>query len=115
MKNFKILIVLIVLFGTISASYAQRVVKVYPRHGTVVTKIYKPKVIVHHGVNYHFASGIWYKARGRKFVVCAAPRGVVVSQVPKGRKIVYINGKKHFKFKGIWYTKKGNGYMVVHV
>ena len=117
MKNLKILFVIIFLLGGISFASAQRkVVKLYPKHGTVVTKVHKSKVVVHHKVNYRFADGVWYKPRGKKFVVCAAPVGVQVRHLPRGNKVVKLkNGRKAYKYKGVWYKKKGRGYVVVNV
>jgi len=67
MKNLKIVLVVLLMFGGISITNAQRkVVKIYPKHGTVVTKIHKPKIIVHNRVNFRFADGVWYKPRGYK-------------------------------------------------
>ena len=104
------------LLGTILSVSAQlRVVKVYPKHGTVVTTIHKPKVIIHKNARFHFANGVWYKAQGRKYVVCAAPLGIKVRHLPRGNKVVHINGRKLYKYKGVWYKKKGRGFVVVTV
>ena len=116
MKNFKIIMIAMVLLGTLFSANAQRrVVKVYPKHGTVVTTVHKPKLIVHKGAKFHFAKGVWYKARGTKYVVCAAPIGITVRHLPRGYKVVRISGRKVYKYKGIWYKKKGRGYVVFNV
>ncbi len=115
MKSLKIFLVIISFFGMLTAGNAQRIVKVYPKHGTVVTTINKPRLILHRGINYHFASGVWYKAHGRKFVVCAAPRGIVLKTLPRGHKVVFVKGKKYFAYKGIHYQKIGRTYKVVYV
>ncbi len=116
MRNSKVVFVVIALLGTMFSVNAQRtVVKVYPKHGTVVHKVSKAKVVVHKNSNYHFAKGVWYKARGKKFVVCAAPVGIKVRTLPRGNKVVQVNGRKLYKYKGVWYKKKGRGYIVVNV
>ncbi|MEL6918590.1 MAG: DUF6515 family protein [Bacteroidota bacterium] len=115
MKNLKNVLIILVLFGSLAAVHAQTTVNLYPKYGTVVTKVYKPKVIVHRGVNFHFSNGIWYKTRGRKYVVCAAPVGVKVRQLPRGNKVIVYNGRKLYKYKGVWYKKSGRGYIVVNV
>jgi hypothetical protein len=117
MKNLKIIFVVLLILGGISFACAQRkVVKVSPKHGTLVTKINKSKIIVHNKVNFHFADGVWYKPRGKKFVVCAPPVGVQVRHLPRGNKIVkFRNGRRLYKYKGIWYKKQGRGYVVVNV
>jgi hypothetical protein len=116
MKNFKILLVVMALFGAMISANAQRtVVRVYPKRGTIVKTVKKPKVVVHKKTNFYFANGIWYKARGRNYVVCAAPVGVKVRKLPRGNKVVVVNGRKLYKYKGIWYKKSGRKYIVVNV
>ena len=116
MKNLKSLLLIMVLFGALSTLNAQRrVVKVYPRIGTVVTTVHQPKLVVHKGVNFHFANGVWYRFRGGRYVVCAAPIGVTVRHLPRGNKVVRINGRKLYKYQGVWYKKYGRGYMIVSV
>lgn len=117
MKNLKFILISILVVGSMSFATAQRkVVKVYPKHGTIVTKVHKPKIVVHNKVNFRFADGVWYKPKGKRFVVCAAPVGIRVRSLPRGRKLVKLkNGRKLYKYKGIWYKKKGLGYIVVNV
>jgi hypothetical protein len=116
MKNFKILLVVMALSGAMISANAQRtVVRVYPKRGTIVKTVKKPKVVVHKKTNFYFANGIWYKARGRNYVVCAAPVGVKVRKLPRGNKVVVVNGRKLYKYKGIWYKKSGRKYIVVNV
>jgi hypothetical protein len=115
MKYLKAVLVMIAFLGMISAGNAQKIVKVYPKHGTVVTTIHKPRLVIHHGVRYHLASGIWYKSRGNRYVVCAAPRGVVINSLPRGHRVVFIKGRKFYAYKGIHYQKVGRTYKVVYV
>ncbi|WP_350292148.1 DUF6515 family protein [uncultured Croceitalea sp.] len=116
MKNFKILLIGIALFGAMITVNAQKtVVRIYPKHGTVVTTVKKPSVIVHKKTNFYFADGVWYKARAKKYVVCGAPVGIKVRKLPRGNKVVVVNGRKLYKYKGIWYKKSGRKYVVVNV
>ncbi|WP_435622752.1 DUF6515 family protein [Flagellimonas sp.] len=116
MKNIKKLILAILVLGTMAACGAQtKVVRVYPKHGTVVTTIHRPKVVVHNKTNFYFADGIWYKARGRRYVVCAAPVGIRVRTLPRGHRVVWRNGRKLYSYKGIWYKKAGRNFVVVTV
>ncbi len=116
MKKVKILLLAATLLGALLTVEAQRtVVRVYPKHGTVVTTINRPKIIVHKRTNYYFADGVWYRARGRKYVVCAAPVGIKVRALPRGNKVVVVNGRKLYKHKGIWYKKSGRHFVVVTV
>lgn len=116
MKNLKLALLILTLFGGLFIGHSQRkVVRVYPKQGTVVTTIVKPKVFVHNKINYHFADGVWYRARGRKFVVVNPPIGVKVRRLPRGNKVVVVNGRKLYKYKGIWYKKSGRNYVIVNV
>lgn len=115
MKNLKIVLVVLLMLGGMSFAIAQqKVVKIYPKHGTVVTKVHKSKLVVHNKVNFRFANGVWYKPQGKRFVVCAAPVGVQIRHLPRGNKVIKLrNGRKVYHYKGIWYKKKGQGYVVV--
>lgn len=116
MKTLKTILVTMALLGGILITNAQRtVVRVYPKHGTVVTKVTKPKVVVHNKTNFYFADGVWYKARNKNYIVCAAPAGIKVRRLPRTRKVVVVNGRKLYKYRGIWYKKTGRNYVVVNV
>ncbi|WP_299536120.1 DUF6515 family protein [Ulvibacterium sp.] len=116
MKNLKSILLILILFGTLSAVNAQRrVVKVYPRIGTVVSTVHQPRLVVHRGVNFHVSNGVWYRFRGGRYVVSAAPVGIQVRHLPRGNKVVRINGRKLYRYRGVWYKKYGRGYMIVNV
>lgn len=116
MKNLNRILLIMALVGGMLSSTAQRtVVRVYPKHGTVVTTINRPKVFVHKRTNFYFANGVWYKARGRNYVVVRPPVGIKVRNLPRGNKVVVVNGRKLYKYKGIWYKKSGRNYIVVNV
>ncbi len=114
MKNIQILLIMAALIGASFSMQASKI-KVHPRHGTVVTKIYKPSVVVHNGSNIYYANGTWYKPYGRRYVVCRAPIGIRVKYLPKGYRVVRVNGKKYFRYNGIWYKKNGRFYTVYRV
>ena len=116
MKHLKLIVVLVLFGGLLTVTAQRRVVKVYPKHGTVVTKVNNPKIVNYNRVNFHFADGVWYRPQGKRFVVCAAPVGALVRHLPRGKKVVRLsNGRKLYKYKGVWYKKKGRGYVIVNV
>ncbi len=115
MKTLKILLVMALMIGAFNSAEAQRVVKVYPRHGTVVTTVHKPKIYKFHGLKYRFAAGVWYKPFGRKYVVCAAPAGLRINVLPRGHRVVYVRGKRYYKYRGVYYKKRRSGFKVVIV
>lgn len=114
MKSLKLLLILSLMIGMSWTAQANKI-KLHPRYGTVVVKVHHPKVIVHSGANFYYARGVWYKPYGRKYVVVKAPIGVRVKYIPRGYRIVRVNGKKYYTYNGIWYTKKRGYYTVVRV
>ncbi|MEM7484829.1 MAG: DUF6515 family protein [Bacteroidota bacterium] len=116
MKNVKLMLMILALVGTFSIAQAQKtVVRVYPKHGTVVKTVNKPRVVVHNKTNFYFSDGVWYRAQGRNYVVAAAPVGVKVRRLPRTRSVVVVNGRKLYKYRGVWYRKTGRNYVVVNV
>jgi len=115
MKTVRNFLIVIVLLGGLLSVNAQKVIKVYPKHGLVVTKIHKPTVVLHKGSSFHYADGVWYKTRGKKYVVCAAPKGVAIKRLPKGYRVVRYKGRKLYKYKGVWYKKNKKAFVVVTV
>lgn len=114
MNSLKTILMIFLILGTMVACGAQtRVVRVYPKQGTVVTTINRPKVVMHDRTNYYVADGVWYRARGRKYVVCAAPVGVRLQVLPKGYRVVRVNGRRLYKYRGVWYKKTGRNFVVV--
>lgn len=115
MKNFKVFLITLITVFTFNSSFAQVAVKVYPKRGIVVTKINKPSVVVHKKVNYYYADGVWYTKKQRAYVVVGAPVGVTVRRLPRGRRVVKINGRKYYKYRGVVYKKQRRRYIVVNV
>ncbi len=116
MKTVKTLLILIALVAGMGLANAQtKVVRVYPKHGTVVTTISNPRVVVHKRTSYYVADGVWYRARGKRYVVCAAPVGIKVASLPRAHRVVYVNGRRLYKYRGVWYKKRGRNFVVVTV
>lgn len=111
------ILAILAFLGTIFTIQAQTrtVVKIYPKQGTVVKTVSNPRVIVHKKTSFYYADGVWYKARGKRYVVTAAPRGIRVKTLPRGSKVVYRNGRRLYQYRGIWYKRSGNHYVVVNV
>ena len=114
MKSLKLLLIMTLLLGACWNIQASKI-NLVPKRGTVVVKIHHPKVVVHRGVNFYYARGVWYKPYGRRYVVCRAPIGVRVRYIPRGYQVVRVNGTKYYTYNGIWYTKKRGYYTVVRV
>lgn len=115
MKSLKSLLILAALLGGFTFGQAKTTIKVYPKAGVIVTKLHHPRVYVHKGVRFHYAQGVWYRPHGKRYVVTSAPVGIVVRSLPRGRKVVRVNGRKYYSYNGVWYRKSGRGYKVVIV
>ena len=116
MRLMKQMAIAFLLLGMMTTLNAQtKVVRVYPKHGTVVAKISKPKVIVHKNKRFFFANGVWYRAGKRGYVVTAAPVGLRIKALPSGYSVVVVRGKRYFRYKGITYQKRRGHFYVVTV
>lgn len=116
MRKVRFLVALVLLMANMASVNAQRkVVKVYPKQGTVVQVVNRPTVVVHDRVSYRFADGVWYRPQGNSFVVCAAPVGIRVRSLPRGRRIVRIGGRKLYRYRGVHYQRIGGAFVVVQV
>ncbi|MCX2720242.1 DUF6515 family protein [Lentiprolixibacter aurantiacus] len=115
MKSLKSLFVITFLLAGFAIGQASNSFAPQLKIGVVVTKVHKPKIYVHKGVRFHYSKGIWYRTSGNRYVVAAAPVGVVVRTLPRGRKVVRINGRKYYRFNGVYYQKRKGGYIVVSV
>ena len=115
MKNLVTLIVFALALTTLTSCASTTVVRARPANAVVVTKVHRPKVIVHKNVRYYRADGVWYKKRGRKYVVVNAPVGVKVTTLPRGYRVVKVRGITYYKYKGVYYKRSGRKYIVVNV
>ena len=115
MKSLKSLLVLVALLGAFTMAHGKNNTTLYPKVGVVVTKVHHPKIYVHNGVRFHYAKGIWYRPYGKRFIVSTAPVGIRIAKLPRGRKLVYVKGRKYYRYHGVWYQKRGRGFVVVTV
>ena len=114
MKILKLVLIMAAFLGGSILVQAHHV-KVKPRYGAVVVKLHRPKTVVHAGVNFYFAKGVWYKAHGKKFVVVKAPLGIRIKRLPRGYRSVWLQGRKYYRFNGFWYSKSKGYYTLVKI
>ena len=116
MKQIRQMAIALLLLGMMQTAYSQtKVVRVYPKHGTIVATLTKPKVVVFKNKRYFFTDGVWYRSARRGYRVCAAPVGLRLKALPAGHKVVIVRGKKYFRYKGITYQKRRGHFYVVTV
>lgn len=67
------------------------------------------------GISYRFHKGIWYRPRGKKFIVARAPFGVRVRVLPIGYRRLLVGTNTYFYYYGTYYKKvtDSNEYQVV--
>ncbi|WP_025667607.1 DUF6515 family protein [Aquimarina megaterium] len=114
MQSIMKIVVPVVLFGFLITSCATTV-QVRPARGVVVTKVHRPKIIVHKNVNYYRSAGVWYVKKNRVYKRVSVPAGVRVATLPRGYKTVKVRGVKYYTCKGVYYKRSGKRYIVVHV
>ena len=115
MKPLKIILLATIFLFAFQISSAQVVVKIYPKKGTVITKIHKPKVVVHKKVNYYYADGVWYNRARGQYVVIGAPQGVKIRRLPRGYKVLKHYGRTYYKYRGVVYKKQRRHFIVVNM
>jgi len=71
--------------------------------------------VVHGGVHYYFAGGVWYAPRGVGWVVVAPPFGVYVPVLPAFYTTLWVGGVPYYYANDVYYTYGGPGvgYQVV--
>ena len=86
----------------------------YPSRGAVV-QVLPPahRVVAHRGGRYMFASGVWYRPSGSRFVVVAPPLGIVVPVLPLGYLTLHIGPSRYYYLNDVYYVREPRGYVVV--
>ena len=81
----------------------------FPRWGTKVTSVGAGFVSIRfRGVGYRFLKGIWYRPKGKRFVVGRAPIGIRVKVLPQGFRRLVVDNRAYFYYYGTYYTKIPN-------
>lgn len=60
------------------------------------------------GVHFRFHRGVWYKPRGKRFVVIAAPLSIRVRVLPIGYKKIRVGARPYYYYYGTYYQKAEN-------
>jgi len=77
----------------------------YPPRGHVVEVLPdRHYAVPHHGVNYHYHAGVWYRPSGVRFVVALPPVGVVVPLLPPFYTTIWVSGAPYYYAGGVYYT-----------
>lgn len=90
--------------------------QVYYNRGVYVSSLpHAHYAVVHGGVHYYFAGGVWYAPRGVGWVVVAPPFGVYVPVLPAFYTTLWVGGVPYYYANDVYYTYGGPGvgYQVV--
>ena len=80
-----------------------------PKRGAAFKVLHKnTKIIMYNGKKYHFHNGVYYHARGAKYIVVAPPRGIKIKHLPTGYKRIRHNGSMVFYYYGSYYRNVNN-------
>jgi hypothetical protein len=87
----------------------------YPPHGYVFGALPPgPRLVVHGGVQFYFAAGVWYRsAAPGRFVVVAPPIGIVVPVLPPFYTTVWVGAVPYYYANDVYYVQGAQGYTVV--
>lgn len=66
-------------------------------------------------VRYHYRHGVFYKHRGKKWIVVRPPIGAVVAVLTAAAVLVTVSGTPYYLCEGTYYKKVPAGYKVVEV
>ncbi|WP_340198987.1 DUF6515 family protein [Ascidiimonas sp. W6] len=115
MKTIKSLLIVILIVGITSCATSQRTTVIVPKKRAIVTKVVKPRVVIHRNTNYYLSKGIWYTKNRQGYVVVNPPAGIVIKSLPRGFRIKKIRGVKYYHYNGVYYKRTGRKYTVVNV
>jgi hypothetical protein len=84
-----------------------------PRRGDVVTVVPGGIFRNHHGVNYTYSNGYFYRPQGRGFIVVAPPLGFRIDVLPLGFTTFMLANAAYYYYAGAYYQRMNNSYVVV--
>lgn len=86
----------------------------YPARGYVVGSLPPGHIdIAFGGVHYFHHGGVWFRARGPRFVVIAPPFGIVIPLLPFGYSTLWVGPEPYYYAADVYYVRAAGGYRVV--
>lgn len=75
----------------------------------------KAIVLAHHGIDYRFYNGIFYKPFNGNYIIAKAPIGIRIKTLPKEKIRFILHGKPYFYYYGTFFVASddGDGYTTV--
>lgn len=69
--------------------------------------------VVHNGVHFYFAGGVWYRAKGPRYIVVRPPIGLFVPFLPPFYSTIWVLGVPYYYANEVYYMNRGDGYVIV--
>lgn len=86
----------------------------YPRRGYVVGSLPMGHIgVTYGGVRYFHHAGVWFRARGPRYVVVAPPFGIVIPSLPFGYSTVWLGREPYYYADEVYYVRAPGGFRVV--
>ncbi len=86
----------------------------YPPHGSQFSMLPPhPHLIVHHGQQFYFSGGIWYRPARNYYVVVRPPIGIIVPFLPPFYTRVWVGPHPYYYANNVYYVSTPRGYTVV--
>ncbi|MCG8552526.1 MAG: SH3 domain-containing protein [Desulfobacterales bacterium] len=112
-KNNKIIIGALAAFGILAAETAGFAGHPMPHPGFRHGPDPLFDLIILGARHLFIRDGMFYRKGPAGYVLVEAPEGAVVASLPRGYGIRVVQGVKYYYFKGIYYVRMPDGYMVV--
>lgn len=78
----------------------------FPRWGSTVRTVGTGYVGIRFGgIGYRFHKGVWYRPKGKRFVIARAPFGIRVRVLPRGYRRFVLGTNTYFYYYGTYYMK----------
>ena len=85
-----------------------------PSRGALVSSMNKNAIVVNFGgFGYRYYSGVWYKPRGKRWMVVRSPFGVRVKVLPNGYRRCIVGSRTYYYYYGTYYVQSNKEYEVV--
>ncbi|MCG6534513.1 MAG: DUF6515 family protein [Syntrophales bacterium LBB04] len=86
----------------------------YPARGQVIEVLPSGhRMVVFGRDRFYFFDGVWYRSKGRRFLVVAPPIGLAVPFLPPFYTTIMVGGVPHYYANEVYYAAASGGYVVV--
>ncbi len=86
----------------------------YPARGYVVGTLPVGHIgVTFGGVRYYHHAGVWFRARGPRYVVIAPPFGIIIPILPYGYSTLWWRNEPYYYADDVYYVRAPGGYRVI--